>query len=131
MKKLSINITKAQLVSFSVELKDGQPEVGATIALITDGGKAITTYSISTDSWNNKDKFKLPMELMPLLGDAARILEGVVVRHCRDGQLALGAGGLTQDEEAAADQEADAERAKGDPIIENPLEPINLEDIPF
>lgn len=88
MKKLDINITKAQLVSFGVELKEGQPEVNVTIALLTEGGKIITTYTIYTEKWHSQ-KFDLPVEAMPLIGDIARILEGVAVRHCRDSQKAL------------------------------------------
>jgi hypothetical protein len=95
MKKLNINITKAQLVSFEVKLEDSKPEVSVTIALLNDGGKVITTYTIYTHSWHDQ-KFKLPIEAMPLIGDIARILEGVAVRHCQDGQLALAAPGVSQ-----------------------------------
>jgi hypothetical protein len=37
MRKLELNITKAQLTGFRVELKEETPEVGATISLFTDG----------------------------------------------------------------------------------------------
>ena len=89
MKKLNINITKAQILSFRVELADGQPEVSCTIGLFTDGGKKISDYSVSTNSWQDENKFELPIELLPMIGDTMRILEGVVVRHAREGQLAL------------------------------------------
>jgi hypothetical protein len=91
MKKLSISITKAQLTSFSVSLNKGQPEVSATIGLFTDGGKKISDYTIRTNDWEESSTFELPVELLPLIGDTMRILEGVVVRHCRDGQLGLSA----------------------------------------
>ena len=92
MKKLDISITKAQLVSFRVQLKDLKPEISVSIALLTEGNKAITEYTISTDSWNSKDSFELPIEVLPLLGNVARILEAVAVKHCRDCQKGLEAG---------------------------------------
>jgi hypothetical protein len=120
MKQLDINITKAQLVSFSVELKEGKPEVHCTIALLTEGGKPITTYTIFTESWHT-DKFELPIEAMPLIGDVARILEGVAVRHCRDSQL-----GLPAPSKKAA-------KAKPAEVVIEDIDdsPINLDDIPF
>jgi hypothetical protein len=89
MRELNINITRAQLVSYSVTLKDKKPEVTATIALLTDGGKTITTYSISTDAWDEKSKFDLPIEIMGHIGQTATVLEGVVVRHCNESQMSL------------------------------------------
>ena len=67
MKQLSINITKAQLKSYTVELKEGKPEVSATIELYTSGGMAVTTYTVATDSWNDRSKFlsKLPIRPTP------------------------------------------------------------------
>lgn len=89
MKKLNINITKAQIVSFSVQLKEGEPQVSATIALITDGGKEISQYSISTYSWQEENKFELPVELIQPIVGIMRTLEGVVVKHCMGSQLQL------------------------------------------
>lgn len=82
MNKLNIQITKAQIVSFRVELKDNQPEVSATIALLTDGNKVISSYSVSTDSWNEKDKFDLPTSMIKPIVDILKDLEPIVVKHC-------------------------------------------------
>lgn len=89
MKKLNISITKAKLVRFTIEAKDNKPEVSVTLALQTEGGKTITTYTAETDAWQDKDKLELPIEAMPLIGDLARLLEAIAVRHCQDGQSAL------------------------------------------
>ena len=90
MKKLEISITKAQLVSFGVNLdEEGLPVVGATVSLLTEGGKQMTTYTISTGAWTNKDKFDLPASAIQPIVDLSRILESVVVKHCRDSQKAL------------------------------------------
>lgn len=89
MKKLSIEITKAQIVSFSVTTKKDKPALCATIALMTAGGKIITTYSVDSESWDEKDKVDIPINALPLIGDLARILEEVVVKHCKLGQKAL------------------------------------------
>lgn len=115
MKSLNIEITKAVLESFRVELKDGKPSVHATIALLTPQNKKITTYSVYTDEWHT-NSVELPLEAMPLIGDLARILEGVVVRHCHEGQKSLSA--------PVEDPVSDTQ----DDTID---EPINLDDIQF
>ena len=89
MRKLNINITKAQIVSFSVQLKEDKPGVNASIGLFTDGGKQITDYSISTESWNEENKFELPQSVISPIIDIMKDLEKVVVKHCKESQLAL------------------------------------------
>lgn len=108
MKQLEINITKAALKSFTVSVDKDQPSVSATIALLTEGGKAITSYTISTTSWQEKDKFDLPVSAIKPMAELAKILESVVVRHCKDSQLAIGDGAKETDDI-----------------------PINLDEIPF
>jgi len=89
MKKINIEITKAQIVSFSVELKKDKPEVTATIGLFTTGGKQITSYSIMTNHWEKEQTFDLPPELIsPILG-IMETLEKVIVKKCKDSQLKL------------------------------------------
>lgn len=88
MKKLDIAITKASIVSFDVAVEEGKPKVGVTLALMTEGGKIVTTYSAGTESWRS-DPIELPVNALPLIGDLARMLEGIAVRKCRDYQKAL------------------------------------------
>jgi hypothetical protein len=129
MKELNINISKAQLVSYTVELKEGKPVVNASIALLTDSGEAITTYTIFSDDWHSK-RFELPIGAMPLIGDLARILEGVAVRHCMGSQLALAAP-----EKATKVFETvlvkDVEEGDLISIDDFDTSPINLTDVPF
>ena len=93
MRKLNIEITKAQLLSFSVDFdfKDNKLDVGTTLALLTSGGKKITSYTISTSAWQDETKFVLPIECIPHIKHIAKALEEVAVKHCRDSQLALSA----------------------------------------
>jgi hypothetical protein len=126
MKKIDIQITKAALKSFSVELQDKKPVVSASIALLTEGGKVVTDYSISTDSWQDENKFELPMECIAPIVELARKLELVVTKHCRDSQLALPAKAMTIEDIPTVEQ------AKTETVIEDVNdEPINLDDIPF
>lgn len=120
MKKLEINITKAALKSFSVELKDGKPEVTASIALLTEGGKQITEYSIGTDSWQDDNKFELPVECVMPIVTLARQLEFVVTKHCRDSQLALPAYTPTFSKDNPIEE-----------VITEDDQPIDLSDLPF
>lgn len=96
MKKLDIQITKAALKSFSVQLEGEKPSVTATIALLTEGGKQITTYCISTSSYNERDQFELPLDVIGPIIQIAKSLEHVVTKHCRDAQKGIGAGDISE-----------------------------------
>ncbi len=91
MKKLKIEISKAQLTNFSVQFnEDGTPKVMTTIALLTEENKHITYCMISTDSYNYDTKFDLPIEMITPIQKIAQVLENVVIDHRRDSQLKYG-----------------------------------------
>lgn len=131
MKKLNINISKAQLTSFTVALKEGKPEVHVTIALLTEAGEPITNYGIGTEAWRADSKFDLPIEIMPMIGDIARVLEAVAVRHCQSGQLALPAPKAKKNNEATLKGFPNIPDGTEVTIKDISDEPINLDDIPF
>ena len=91
MKKLKIEITKGQLLSYEVRLEKNFKDVvvSATIGLFTEGGKEITEYCVSTSSWDDNSKFVLPLNAIAPMTELAKILEGVVIKHCKDSQLEL------------------------------------------
>lgn len=89
MKKISINVTKAQILSFNVTLGEDKPSVSASIGLFTEGGRQISEYSISTDAWNDDKKFNLPVSMIVPIMAIMEQLEGIVVKHCNNNQLQL------------------------------------------
>ncbi len=128
MKKLTINITKAQLTSFEVKLEDGKPVVNVTIALLNEGNEVITSYTIFSDEWHSK-KFELPIEAMPLIGQLATIFEGVAVRHCMGSQLAIAAP--KPNNTAVLKGFSDELDGTEVNVVDEAGEPINLDDIDF
>jgi len=84
VKITNINISNAELTGFRIDLKDDKPEISATIALKTDGGKKITEYSISTDAWNENQKMVVPITIINPIMNIAKILEQVVAEHCEN-----------------------------------------------
>lgn len=129
MNKLKINITKANLHSFDVSAnEEGLPDVSVTLALMTDGGKPITTYTARTNNWNDKDKLNLPIEAIPLIGELAKILERAAVKHCRDSQLALP---IPKKQTATLKGFPNIPDGTEVNVIDVGDEAINLEDIPF
>ena len=89
MKKLSINITKAQLTGFTVSFEEKDMSVSANIALLTEENKQISTFNISTDSWRDENKFELPIAMIVPIQKIAAALEKVIIDHVREGQLKL------------------------------------------
>lgn len=90
MRQIDINITKAQIISFSVELKEQRPEVSATIGLFTESGKQITSYQIMTNHWTDTFRFELPIQMVEPILKIMKQLEDVVVDHCKHQQKLLG-----------------------------------------
>ena len=95
MRKIDVKITKAQIQSFSVELKEKEPVVSANIVLFTDGERAIANYQVTTEeySWNKESHFDLPVSAIPHIKSIMQILERVVAAHAQSSALELRAGG--------------------------------------
>lgn len=90
MRELKINITKAKIKSFNVELKDDLPEVSASIVLMTETGEQITTYQVSTLSYySGINKFDVPAKMIPPILKIAEQLEEIVTNHCNEHQKLL------------------------------------------
>lgn len=83
MKEIKINISKAVIHSFTVTLKDNLPVVSVSVRLLTEGGKAIADYGISSESWTPETKFDLPAEMVFPILEIAEQLEKIVVAHCQ------------------------------------------------
>lgn len=90
MRKLDIAITKAQLTGYNVSFReDGEISVIANIALLTESGRKVSDYSISTTHWQDENKFELPIECYAPIRGMAKALEMVVTQHCQDSLLKL------------------------------------------
>ena len=90
MKEIKINITKARIRGFTVAMNDPTfPSVSATIDLLTDGGKIISTYEISSNHWLPEKKFDLPIDMIFPLGQIASQLERIVTEHCEYSTLRI------------------------------------------
>ncbi len=90
MTQLEINITKAQISSFNVQLSESKIVVFATITLLTEGNKRITDYTISSDHWQKENKFMLPLTMMEPIKNIMSQLEEIVVEHCKTQQKLIG-----------------------------------------
>ena len=88
MQDIKINITRAEIESFNISLKE-YPEASVTIGLFTEDNQRITSYSISTDSWSDENKFDLPVKLLDPIKRITRELEIIATRHCRQRQKSL------------------------------------------
>ncbi len=85
MRELKISIEKARISSFTVALADDdKPRVIATIDLLGVNGEFITNYSISTDNYDEKKKFELPLTLIGPIKKMLDGLEQVVTFHCEN-----------------------------------------------
>ena len=85
MRELKISIEKARISSFIVRLRnDDKPEINATIDLLAANGEVITNYSISTDNYDEKRKFELPLTLIEPIKKILDGLEQAVAFHCEN-----------------------------------------------
>ena len=89
MQVLNIQITKARISGFSVDLGETEPKVSATIKLLTEGGKEITSYSISSHHWQDNLKISVSPEMVGTIIRMADQLEKIVAEHCQSTALQL------------------------------------------
>ena len=91
MRELKINITKARISRFAVELRDDVPKVAVTIDLLTENNAKITEYTIGTHNYYSEDsKFELPLTIINPIKAIMDNLEKVVIAHCKSQQRELG-----------------------------------------
>ena len=92
MRKINIQITKAQIRSFEVTLDKKKPSISIQLDLFNDYGKKITSYQISTDHWEDENKFELPIRAITPIMKIMRQLEIVAIQHCNKEQKAIKEG---------------------------------------
>lgn len=95
MKKINevdIKITRAEVRSVKVTLKDGNWEMSISGALISETGQEVTDFSYSTDSWLDKSKFDFPIEGLRPAGELFMLAEPIVIRKIQGHFNALGDG---------------------------------------
>lgn len=91
MKTIDIQINQAKIIGYDVCFnEDGLPDLTATIGLFS-GNKQISTFSLSTKSWNDK-VFELPVTVINPIKKIAEELETILIRECSSalGQLKSG-----------------------------------------
>jgi hypothetical protein len=93
MRNIDIQITKSRLENYHVTFdKDDKINISCTIGLYTDAMKKISEYSLSTNAWNNDNKFEMPISVRHPIKKIGEALEIVATLKCREGQLALTSG---------------------------------------
>ena len=92
MRDININVNKARILSYEVELGEDKPEVCATIGLFAND-KKISQFSLRTqDYYGNSMKFELPLKLIKSLKIMADQLEEILVKECNKELPQLGGG---------------------------------------
>lgn len=80
MKHIDISISKARLKSFTISIsKEDKLDLSASISLMTEGEKEITTYIIDS-RWEPKMKF--PPVISKDVAKIATEIEKIVVMQC-------------------------------------------------
>lgn len=80
MKKIDIQINRAEILSYEVSLKDTEVDVSATIGLFA-GKNKISTFTLGTKSWDDKN-FDLPIQLVEPIREIAQELENILIKEC-------------------------------------------------
>jgi len=82
MKNIDIQINKAKIISYEVDLKEDFPEVSATIGLFA-GDKKISTFTLRTQSYyQDSIQFEIPLDLIEPIKDIASKLENILILKC-------------------------------------------------
>jgi hypothetical protein len=92
LKAIDIQINQAKIKSFEVSFnEEGLPDVTARIALLT-GNKEISSFTLSTESWQTKNTFELPTGVINPIKKIGEELETILIRQCSAAIGQLGDG---------------------------------------
>lgn len=80
-KFVPILVNKAVISSVSLNYGDDKLDYTVSVELFSDTGFKVTSFSMSSSAWDEKDKLELPFELIPLANDIRDLLEAIVVRQ--------------------------------------------------
>ena len=81
MKKIDINITQARIKYYSVNFDRNKPLVDVSLSLLTNSGKEISSFNLSTGSRSNS-QFDLDLPLLKEIQETAKELERIATIHC-------------------------------------------------
>lgn len=83
MEKIKIDITQAQIESLRISFDQSGKgiDLSVNIGLYTDHNRHITTFSMSTDAWRDKDKIEIPPGIYAPIMKIAKIVEQSVVEQ--------------------------------------------------
>ena len=81
MKKISIEVNQAKIISYSVDLNEDKPEILASIGLFSSG-KQISTFNLTTKDYYGGIQFKLPFEIIDPIIKISQELETILIREC-------------------------------------------------
>jgi len=82
MKRIKVEITKAELTGFRVDIENGHPDVSASINLYTENGVKVSSFSVSTNEYMAGPNFDLPIDMIQPIVDIGKQLEAIVTRQC-------------------------------------------------
>ena len=92
MQDIKIDINKARILSYSVELNEDKPEISATIGLFS-GDKKISSFSLRTQQYYSESiQFELPVKMINSIKKIAEQLEEILTIECNKNFPQLGGG---------------------------------------
>lgn len=116
--EININIKKALMTSFDVELQDGgNVKLNVKGGLLTEQGKVVSDFWFSNSTWISDDKkLEIPVKVHMLIGEIFKEMTPVIYQKLNDSYKALPAKVVSTD------------KKKSDKKV---TEEINPDDIPF
>ena len=102
MSKIDIQINKAKIASYNVDLHDDEtmPDVTAQIELFS-GEQAVSKFTLTTKAWyGDAVKFEIPANLIDPIVSISKQLETILVRECNKQFKQLPAGTVVIEDES-------------------------------
>lgn len=90
--QVDIKITRAEVTSVRIGLKDGEWQMTISGRLMSETGQEVTDFTYATESWNDVSKIDFPIEALGPARELIMIAEPVIIKKIQGHFRALGDG---------------------------------------
>lgn len=96
--EVDIRITRADITSVSIGLKEGEWQLFISGNLVSETGQEVTSFSYSSEAWNDKTKIEVPMSVSGIGAALFQIVQPIIIEKIQGHFRSLESGEVQEGE---------------------------------
>jgi hypothetical protein len=90
--EVDIRITRADITSVSIGLENGEWQLSISGNLVSETGQEVTSFSYSSNGWNDKTKIEVPIAIPGIGAALFQIVQPLIIEKIQGHFRSLEAG---------------------------------------